>query len=72
MGARLVWACDIQRALDPATGVLLPLEINYEATVNSQSCHFRATFESRRAEKRGMVSREAGLARSTDQLREKD
>lgn len=71
MVARLAWACDIRRAVDPTTGALLPLDIRYEPTISPRPYPFPATFQSRSAERRAVVVSEAELARSIDQLGEK-
>ncbi|KAL5396997.1 hypothetical protein PMIN02_002670 [Paraphaeosphaeria minitans] len=69
MVARLAWAFNIRKAVDPETKMEVPLDINYEPTTNPKPLAFPAVFEVRDQEKTGIIRVEAARESARDSLR---
>lgn len=68
MIARLAWACDIKRAVDPATKQELELEIVYEPVPNPKPLPFPADIAPRSLERIELVRKEVEASRKVDPL----
>lgn len=68
MVARFAWACNIKRAVDPATKEEVELNIEYEPVANPRPYPFPAVVEPRSQRRLDLVSREAEQCRLQDPL----
>ncbi|ORY58411.1 cytochrome P450 [Pseudomassariella vexata] len=68
MTARIAWACDIKKRIDPATKKEMPLNIRYEPTPNPKPLPFPSDIKPRNKKRTELVRKEAERRRATDPL----
>lgn len=72
MVARLAWAFDIKRAVDPKTGDVLPLNIEYEPVPNPSPLPFPCNFVVRDVNRAEIIKRSEMKERMADPLVKKE
>lgn len=68
MVARIAWACNIKKAIDPETKREIELNIQYEPTVNPKPLPFPAVIEPRSIARSELIAKEVNQARRNDPL----
>ena len=68
MVARFAWACNIKRAVDPATKQEIELNIKYEPVANPRPLPFPAVIEARNQERMELVRKAVQQALADDPL----
>lgn len=68
MLARLAWAFNIKKKVNPLTNMEVPLDIKYEPTPNPKPLPFPAVIEARDQEKARIIREEGETGRRMDSL----